>query len=180
MNKKGGSILILILLITILAISTALYLKTRSTTSLGTVNEDIVEKQTYNDPQGRFSFKYPADYSYKDLGNTVISFIDKNNTTQFNLSRIAVLNLKEYQEYMKDRTNNGGFLSQKEYKDQQGRNWQTDMVLGETFNFTGIVNENEKYYIVSLQSGYGYLNYKDDGDEFRKFSNEILSTFTFK
>lgn len=61
--------------------------------------------------------------------------------------------------------------------DNQGRTWQTDMVLGEVFNFTGITTSDENTYVVGIQSGFGQE--ADNGISFRNLANQILSTFKF-
>lgn len=68
-------------------------------------------------------------------------------------------------------------IDPKTFKDNIGRTWQTDMVLGEVFNFAGLLQANGQVYIVGIQSGFGQES--DTGNSFRNLANNILSTFKF-
>lgn len=138
---------------------------------------DISTWNTYKDSKLHIEFKYPDYLVYKDLRNGVISFSDNQNKTKFNFSGFSALSTAGYQDHLQQRKNNGPILDQKTFTDSQNRVWQTDMALGEVYNFTGTLNQQGTYYIVSLQSGFD--EEADNGNSFRNFANQILSSFKF-
>jgi len=133
--------------------------------------------KTYTNQKLIFSFKYPDNLVFKDLGNSVIDFSDSKNNTNFNLNGFEILSSVDYQKYLSERKSSGNLQNQKAFTDSQDRLWQTDMGLGEVYNFTGILNQQDKFYVVSLQSGSDQE--ADGGANFRDFANQILSTFKF-
>lgn len=129
--------------------------------------------QTYQDVKSGYSFAYPNGLTIRMNENGVINFLDSQDDTKFNFAGFQILSPTEYQQYQDQR----GVLDQINYTDAQDRTWSTDMVLGEVFNFTGILNQNDTYTVVSLQSGFGEES--DNGNSFRTLANQILSTFKF-
>lgn len=126
--------------------------------------------KTYIDQKKLYSFKYPSDLIPKIKTNGIISFTDSNDKTLFNLSGFKILTSNEYLKYIKQ-----NYLSDsKTFVDSQKRTWQTYMVLGEVFNFTGILDIENKFYIIDFQN-----NFENSEDNFKFLISQILSTFKF-
>jgi hypothetical protein len=130
--------------------------------------------KTYSSPALSLEFKYPSDLSVDELDNGVVSFEDAGGTSKFNLTGFQTFNLIDYQKYLKSQTAENNLRHLTIFKDEQGRTWETDMVLGEVFNYTGILSRDDKYYVLSLQSNFGEDG--DGGASFRQFMEQILST----
>lgn len=129
-----------------------------------------------------FSFKYPANLSIQTTNYNVIKFTDSDGEVKFNFLGVSIYTPSQYENYIK----NFAFFDERIFTDQQGRNWTTDLVLGEVYNFRGILQQNDKTYVVNLQSGtkevandYSPTSGSGDGHNFIKFSDQILGTFEF-
>lgn len=125
--------------------------------------------KTHTQSKSNIEFRYPSNLTTKDLGNGVIKFTNNSGETVFNFTGYSEMSPTEYKNYQ--------FIDKKTFTDTMDRRWETDLVLGEVFNFIGILNANNKYYMFSIQSNFGEES--DEGKSFRDFANQILSTFKF-
>ncbi len=152
--------------------------------------------KTYEDRNKKFSFKYPDNLSYLSLQNDVFSFFKskedldgcrKNLLTKdpqnqscfkakFNFNGFSKYSQAEYNGYMEEEKKSGNPVNHKTYTDSQGRLWQTDIVLGEGYNFSATYNTNNIYYVVSFQAE----GFTQSEEEARTFFEIILSTIEFK
>jgi len=153
--------------------------------------------------KNQYSFKYPENLNTLVTENGLISFFDnqtylsscekifkgqQERSLQNDPCAMALFNISltiySKQEFDKSGINiksgtGSSPLDPKTYTDTQGRAWQTDMVLGESFNFIGIAETNGNIYIVGIQSGFGKNWEVNGGQDFRNLANQILSTFKF-
>jgi hypothetical protein len=136
--------------------------------------------KTYTDSKTNLSFKYPDNLTATDLENGVIRFIDENNNVKFSLTGINIYSESEYNSFTKTQSDSGGWKNLQEFTDSNNRNWQTDLELGQVYNYTAVLNSKENFYIINFQSGTDELtNPSNDGSSFRSFANQITSTFKF-
>jgi hypothetical protein len=169
-----------------------------SATPMPVVEDPMADWKTYTG--STYTFKYPPELNplqlefgyednpialfenYLDLEKCKKGEVDDPNTTCVNrkilISPPITMDEAEYlnSDY-KSR------LDPKTIKDSQNRIWETDMTLGEVYGYTGVYH-NQKYTIVSFTSGINEVEYSaetgtGDGQSFRNFADQILSTFKF-
>lgn len=133
--------------------------------------------KTYTDTKLGFEFKYPESLTYKNLGKGVIAFTDNQDKTKFILNGFESLSSDQYQNHLQDIKINGVLSGQETFTDSQNRIWQTLFGLGQTYNFNAFLNQQNKYYLVTLSSDFG--EEADGGATFKNFANQLLSTFKF-
>lgn len=134
--------------------------------------------KTYTDLSRSLEFKYPNDLSSHELENGVVIFENNVGKTKFNLTGFQTLNLIDYQKYLKTQTADNNLRHLTIFTDSHNRAWETDMTLGEVFNYTAIWSNLDKYYVLTLQSGYDEEG--DSGESFRQFANQLLTTVKVK
>lgn len=152
--------------------------------------DETANWKTYTNTKYGFSFKYPEKFKYLAQTSDVISFFDKDDVYEScrkeRLQNIGNINspclganfffngyqnitFDEYQRLLKSR------IYPKDFIDSQGRVWQTDLVLAETYNFDAVINISNKYYSIGFQPNSSFYSL----EEARGFINQILSTFKF-
>lgn len=152
---------------------------------------NIANWKTYTVSGSQASFMYPTSLSYLKFENGVVGFFDDSNKLEnckndmrqqvrridtpcldhkFSFNDFKIYTQSEYENYQKQNS----LLYPKTFIDLAGRVWQTDLVLGEAYNFSATTKTNNKYYNVFFQSLEPSF-----GDKTRDFFDQILSTFKF-
>ncbi len=134
--------------------------------------------KTYTDPANKFSFQYPSNFSYKNIGNNVVEFSDQHNQTKFNFGGVNIYSPSQYTHFLQ---RNQDLSNPQAFTDSTHRMWTTYIQLGQVYNFSGVFTQGDKDYVVFFQSGPEWLtNPSNDGSGFRQFVDQMLSTFQFQ
>jgi hypothetical protein len=156
----------------------------------------------YEDPDGRFSFRYPKDIDYYDYTSgqkdtSYTKFFDKEigkfkcmydlptndpegcTEEVFRLGKFfSSSTASEYENYKKE-LNIRDTGDRKEYIDSQGRTWQTELQPSESYNYVASTKVGDVYYVVFFQQGRAMETSSDltAHDEVRTFFDDIIFTF---
>lgn len=138
----------------------------------------------YTDNNLRLTFKYPNDlFPYKIENGVVAFFENKNDLTKceaknfdycykskFSFNGFKKYRLENYRNYLDEKKKNGQKIELKPFIDKQNREWKTNFQLGQVYNFEGVYQFKNTYYILFFQ---GHT------PESRNSFNQILSTVQF-